>query len=144
MLENGDAPPGGERIGKRVLDGRTGLIAGVKDPRQRMATLARERDATSLGQIESDAEALEDSRASGASATTARTTSSSHSPWPTTSVSAMCSPTESASPTAPAIPPCAYQVLVSAMRPLVTSYGPLRRAGNAAVSPAIPLPMMSS
>ena len=48
-----------------------------------MAALARERDLAALGQVEVHAEAPgARASASGASPTTARTTSSSHSPWP--------------------------------------------------------------
>ncbi len=51
-------------------------------------------------------------------------------PAPTTSVSARCSSTESASPTAPAMPPCAYQVFVSVMRAFVTRFTVRPRAGG--------------
>ena len=100
--------------GELVLDLGAGRVARVQHARQRVPALAAQRRLAALGQVELARRAPRASRsASAASPTTARTTSASHSPCPTSSVSARCSSTESASPTAPAMPPCAYHVFVS-------------------------------
>ena len=122
LLEDRDALARAKRVGKRALDRGAGRVTRVQHARQ---ASARPREPVRSRHPPHGRSARHSSRssasASGASPTTARTTSSSHRPWPTTSVSARCSSTQSASPTAPAMPPCAYHVFVSVSRPLVTS-----------------------
>src|SRR5438552_5757110 len=78
---------------------------------------------------------------SGPSVTMVRTTFSSQSPAPASSVSRTCSSNESSSLVTHAIPPCAHAVLVSApLRFVMTATEPCCAAFSAKLSPAIPLP----
>ncbi len=59
VLEHGNAGSAEERFGERALDGGSGLVPRVQDPRKRVAALARERYAAFFGQVEAHAEPLE-------------------------------------------------------------------------------------